>query len=245
MIPGVEHDDRYRMVEDEFLAVARLFTTHLHRAEYARLRTLAASQNAAAIREIERPVVAGSRQTAEARRKGEVRKREVRQRSVMGEGEDEGSVTGLMGLLESPRRDRRSIGRGLVREGLKTRAGAGFRERIVRGQGTRREEAGDEAGEETADEPELPPLRLTSTVRREEASPTEAESSTHGSRAKPRTTGSAKTRPRDSAVVEIDDDDDDPFGITRRKARREKSKEQLRRTEAVIKPQRDTMPSFL
>ncbi|KAL2129181.1 hypothetical protein VTI74DRAFT_8109 [Chaetomium olivicolor] len=56
MIEGIDHDDRYRMVEDEFLAVAGEFTRHLHAAEYQRLRGLARSQNAETIRSISRPV---------------------------------------------------------------------------------------------------------------------------------------------------------------------------------------------
>ncbi|VBB76727.1 Putative protein of unknown function [Podospora comata] len=56
MIEGVDHDDRYRMVEDEFLAVAGEFTRHLHAAEYQRLKGLARSQNADTISNISRPV---------------------------------------------------------------------------------------------------------------------------------------------------------------------------------------------
>ncbi|RSM01437.1 hypothetical protein CEP52_008570 [Fusarium oligoseptatum] len=44
MRPGPQHDDRYRMVEDEFVNMAHQFTTHLHRAEYNRLKSLAKSQ---------------------------------------------------------------------------------------------------------------------------------------------------------------------------------------------------------
>ncbi|KAK4174148.1 hypothetical protein QBC36DRAFT_45912 [Triangularia setosa] len=56
MIEGVDHDDRYRMVEDEFLAVAGEFTRHLHAAEYQRLKGLARFQNAETISAISRPV---------------------------------------------------------------------------------------------------------------------------------------------------------------------------------------------
>lgn len=44
MIPGLQHDDRWRMVEDEFLATAHKFTAHLHAAEYHRLREMARKQ---------------------------------------------------------------------------------------------------------------------------------------------------------------------------------------------------------
>jgi hypothetical protein len=56
MIEGLEDDDRYRMVEDEFVAVAGIFTAHLHAAEYHRLKEKARAQNADTIRSISRPV---------------------------------------------------------------------------------------------------------------------------------------------------------------------------------------------
>lgn len=44
MIPGLLQDDRWRMVEDEFVATAHRFTAHLHAAEYHRLKELAKIQ---------------------------------------------------------------------------------------------------------------------------------------------------------------------------------------------------------
>ena len=41
MHPGLNADDIYVMVEDEFLATAQLYTQHLHQAEYQRLKALA------------------------------------------------------------------------------------------------------------------------------------------------------------------------------------------------------------
>ncbi|KAI5290083.1 hypothetical protein KEM52_000574 [Ascosphaera acerosa] len=38
MIEGMDHDDRYMMVEDELLQTAQLYTRHLHQAAYDRLR---------------------------------------------------------------------------------------------------------------------------------------------------------------------------------------------------------------
>lgn len=86
MIEGWEHDDGFRMVEDELLATARQFTAHLHAAEYQRLKDEAASQNAETIRRISRPVV-GSKsalvkqkhERAERRRQQE----EARQRLLL------------------------------------------------------------------------------------------------------------------------------------------------------------------
>lgn len=59
MLDGWENDDRYRMVEDEFLDVAKEFTQHLHAAEYLRLKAVARNKSSSTISEISRPVVGG------------------------------------------------------------------------------------------------------------------------------------------------------------------------------------------
>jgi hypothetical protein len=56
MKDGLDADDIWVMVEDEFLATAKLYTQHLHHAEYQRLKKLARSQNASTIQSISRPV---------------------------------------------------------------------------------------------------------------------------------------------------------------------------------------------
>jgi predicted nucleic acid-binding Zn ribbon protein len=56
MDEGLDKDDMFRMVEDEFLDMAKQFTQHLHAAEYQRLKKAARSQNAAVINSISRPV---------------------------------------------------------------------------------------------------------------------------------------------------------------------------------------------
>ncbi|KAK4693183.1 hypothetical protein P7C71_g4161, partial [Lecanoromycetidae sp. Uapishka_2] len=55
MRPGLDADDIYIMVEDEFHSVAQQFTKHLHHAEYIRLRNEAKSRNAGTINSISRP----------------------------------------------------------------------------------------------------------------------------------------------------------------------------------------------
>ncbi|KAL8741972.1 MAG: hypothetical protein Q9190_005479 [Brigantiaea leucoxantha] len=45
MHEGLDRDDIYIMVEDEFLSVARTFTAHLHHAEYIRQKNLARARN--------------------------------------------------------------------------------------------------------------------------------------------------------------------------------------------------------
>lgn len=236
MIPGIAHDDRFRMVEDEFLSIARLFTAHLHRVEYARLKNLAASQNAAAIREIERPVVGGGRKTAERARRSEQKRRGAKQKKMLGEKgkgvEGNGEMTGLRGLLESPRKDRRRVG---GRE-VKTRTG----EDLDRRQGNRRSKT---EGEQMGMEAELPQIPLSSSSRVAPSSSSKPTSDAPGPRAERSSPPLPRTTAKEVAVVEVDDDDDDPFGMKRRRARREKSREKLRRTD-LGRGDGDFMPSF-
>lgn len=56
MIEGFRNDDRFRLVEDEFMDVAKDFTQHLHAAEYLRLKNAAKSRNVDAIQNIARPL---------------------------------------------------------------------------------------------------------------------------------------------------------------------------------------------
>lgn len=59
------------MVEDEFLSTAHLYTSHLHKAEYIRLKKLARAQNASTIQNIARPVDDRTEQSGESRKKME------------------------------------------------------------------------------------------------------------------------------------------------------------------------------
>ncbi len=69
MREGLDQDDIYIMVEDEFQAVARMFTQHLHHAEYLRLKNLVKSQNASTIQSISRPVDPRTTMRPETRKK--------------------------------------------------------------------------------------------------------------------------------------------------------------------------------
>ncbi|KAE9977775.1 hypothetical protein BLS_001141 [Venturia inaequalis] len=71
MRAGLEQDDIWVMVEDEFLSTAHLYTSHLHKAEYLRLKKLARSQNASTIQNISRPVDDRTEQSGESRKKME------------------------------------------------------------------------------------------------------------------------------------------------------------------------------
>lgn len=68
MIEGRHHDDRYKMVEDEFYAIAQSFTQHLHHAEYKRLEALAISQHASTTNLMRRPVDPNTQMSAELSR---------------------------------------------------------------------------------------------------------------------------------------------------------------------------------
>jgi len=108
MIEGVDHDDKYRMVEDEFLSVAGDFTRHLHAAEYQRLKNLARSQNAETIQNISRPVT--GEMTDLVKRRHAALDTAARQRrglaSVLGKRpeNDDLRATSLQGLMDSPRK---------------------------------------------------------------------------------------------------------------------------------------------
>lgn len=63
MLPS---DERYIMVEDEFLSIAQTYTRSLHRAEYERLQHLAKTTHARRITEIQRPVAGVQRMSKAA-----------------------------------------------------------------------------------------------------------------------------------------------------------------------------------
>jgi hypothetical protein len=230
MLPGLDRDDRYRMVEDEFLATAQRFTAHLHRAEYDRLKRVAKSQNAATIRAIERPVVAGLRKTNTAKRRQEAVRKVASQRKVL--GDDRGAAddlpwmgTSLQGLMDAPRIESRAIAASSGPASSGTRAAAGFTS--TRGEATELERPGV---------PPSPARPRTSDVK-----PQSAVRHYLGS-----------SHSATDAPIDMDDDDDDdendPFGINKRRVRREISREQLRKTSEMSpprKPSPDSIPSFL
>ncbi|KAM7185344.1 hypothetical protein V8F33_012462 [Rhypophila sp. PSN 637] len=111
---GIDKDDRYRMVEDEFLAVAHDFTRHIHAAEYQRLKNIAKSQNEETIQNISRPVT--GEMTELVKRRQAVLNTAKRQRKILGkrsantdseDDEDERDRrkeggSSLQGLMDSP-----------------------------------------------------------------------------------------------------------------------------------------------
>ncbi|KEY71397.1 hypothetical protein S7711_05660 [Stachybotrys chartarum IBT 7711] len=218
MNAGSFSDDQFRMVEDEFDHTAQQFTRHLHHAEYARLKSLAKSQNAATISAIERPVV--GRPSAEVQRRKDAAKRAAKQRRALQDAAGDGAGvpwagTSLQGLMERPTRDFNMIPCSPSKS--RTRAAAGHQ--------SSRANAGHN-GRESPETRDSTPTRHRGPSRQQE-------------------------RRVDTVIMEMEDgisDDDDPFGIQRRKARREKSREQLRRPPKKTSPSPvslDDIPSFL
>lgn len=131
MDEGLEHDDRYRIVEDELLSVAQRWTVHLHAAEYKRQQKMAKSRNAETISSISRPIT--GRMPDHTRRKVESIDRSKTQRSAVegligSDDSDDGLPyvgTTLHGLMDSPRGKSASLSKvGSFKTG--TRAAAGF-----------------------------------------------------------------------------------------------------------------------
>ncbi|KAK3399836.1 hypothetical protein B0T20DRAFT_170490 [Sordaria brevicollis] len=124
MIEGPRFDDRYRMVEDEFLAVAGEFTRHLHAAEYQRLKSLASSKNAQTIHDISRPVTSAPTdavrrrhaklETAARQQKGLAKVLRKRRADHDSDSEEKPwTGTSLQGLMDSPRKKQAPLNRSL------------------------------------------------------------------------------------------------------------------------------------
>ncbi|KAM0339539.1 hypothetical protein ACHAPQ_001645 [Fusarium lateritium] len=284
MRPGLDHDDRYRMVEDEFLNMAHQFTTHLHRAEYNRMKNLAKNQNADAIREIERPIVGAP--TLLARQRHDTAQRIVKQRKLLGSDANVKDTpyagSSLQGLMESPRKEHKWISAGLA-DAAKTRASTGFnsqkisplRMKQISKPSSAKKRQISLADDDETDEGDDMDLATPSRTPTAKAVRTSHTSSPVMPRSAPRPTfstpralktslnnaprpGSSVKRPttapggseaRSTAKhrdAREDIDDDDPFGITKRRIQRQKSREQVRKPEekAPAKSSLDDIPSF-
>lgn len=138
MTEGLENDDKYRMVEDEFFAVASRFTAHLHAAEYQRLKAQTKTQNAETIKNISRPVVGSLTELARKRQEELLRKKKQcealrkakEEAGVDDESGDETSMpwhgTSLQGLMDSPKKKEVPL-TALARTDSGTRASTLFR----------------------------------------------------------------------------------------------------------------------
>lgn len=83
MHEGLDRDDIYIMVEDEFHAIARTFTQHLHHAEYMRLKALAKNRNASAASTISRPVDSITAMRVETKKRKEAEARDARNKAAL------------------------------------------------------------------------------------------------------------------------------------------------------------------
>ncbi|KAI0173285.1 hypothetical protein GGR52DRAFT_380009 [Hypoxylon sp. FL1284] len=139
MVEGLEQDDLYRMVEDEFLSTAQQYTAHLHAAEYHRLKAATKSQNADAIRDISRPVVGRMTDLVKIKqdRKARLQKQKMATRKAAAnrdrshdhtetEDDDEWHSASLHGLMESPRKQAARLDNPTKMATSTTRAAAGF-----------------------------------------------------------------------------------------------------------------------
>ncbi|KAI0470339.1 hypothetical protein F4859DRAFT_128730 [Xylaria cf. heliscus] len=139
MIEGIDGDDRYRMVEDEFLATAQQFTAHLHAAEYKRLKAVSELENAQMIKNISRPVVGQLTDLVKIKqeRNALIKKQRFAARKLRRDGSSSDESPGtddlnnswqkksLYGLMESPGKRTKRLGR-LPSAPSVTRAAAGF-----------------------------------------------------------------------------------------------------------------------
>lgn len=252
MIPS---DDTFRMVEDEFLHVAQRFTTHLYRAEYSRLKALAKSQNAAAIHAIERPVIGPA--TRISKHRSDALHRAARQANITDDEPPPWMATGLRGLMDSPRKEARTI-RSYAMTVPGTRAAAGFGSRVaagrdvsvVRRQVSTSQDESDEADDLGGPSSIRPPAKSIAGVRSVTFQTGQTTNrplkQINRVKSEPNLKHPSRSDKPGRARLEDnygDDDDDDPFGIKKRKIRRAQSREQLRKPPE--KPSRTTSPDLI
>jgi hypothetical protein len=72
MHPGMDEDDKYIMVEDEFISTARLFTAHLHHASYRQHIKQAASRAKSAMTPIVRATVGDGKAKLAVQKQNEI-----------------------------------------------------------------------------------------------------------------------------------------------------------------------------
>jgi hypothetical protein len=151
MIEGLDGDDRYRMVEDEFLSTAQQFTAHLHAAEYERLKAASEMENAQMIKNISRPVIGQMTDLVRIKRERKALEEKQRlaarnSRKLQGvnasgddesteydEGHDSWQKQSLYGLMESPTTKRYAARLDVVPTATwVTRAAAGYNSKVAK-----------------------------------------------------------------------------------------------------------------
>lgn len=143
MDEGMDHDDKYRMVEDEFLSTAQKFTVHLHTAEYKRRERDVKARRAEAISSISRPVT-GKMPDHTKRKLANIDQAKT-QRAIIqdlvgkkaiqvDDSDDELELpyvgTTLHGLMDSPRKMKAPLGKLRFSGVATTRAAAGYQKPV-------------------------------------------------------------------------------------------------------------------
>lgn len=155
LIEGLDKDDAWIMVEDEFYAVAQTFTQHLHYAEYVRRTKEAKARNAANFGELDRPTDGRTAIPKNVQRKHEAEELAARQKAGLGpvlggnadeheDTEDEKMWAGthLHDLLTSPRKARSLAGVQTIKSA--TRAAAGYGQAAASTSSQAKASSGDE-----------------------------------------------------------------------------------------------------
>ena len=136
MREGYSQDDVWMMVEDEFLATAKLYTAHIHHAEYQRLKKLAKSRGDRTLSSIARQTDLMTEQSnstrlrQEAQEKDKLIKDGMRKidASYVSESEDDEYMQDpqLAGLMTGSQRASKDL-TGMGKAKSNTRAAAGFK----------------------------------------------------------------------------------------------------------------------
>ncbi|CAG8041215.1 unnamed protein product [Penicillium olsonii] len=136
LLPGLDRDDGWVMVEDEFYAVAQTYTQHLHYAEYIRRRKEVKENHGSLSEDIERPTddrtllpksVERQRELEALRKRqnaGLAQLADERSNEVVEDDDDLWAGTHLHDLMTSPRKSRSLAGIQNLRSS--SRAAAGF-----------------------------------------------------------------------------------------------------------------------
>nr|OQO26406.1 hypothetical protein B0A51_05592 [Rachicladosporium sp. CCFEE 5018] len=126
-------DQVFRMVEDEFLSTAKLYTRHLHREAYVEAKRRARARGGAMLRELGRGIDTRTERGKRGEMEDEVRDRRKREKSEEGDEEREEwldpQLAGLMKGREEARvvcRTSRGVGRKVAGVKGDTRAARGF-----------------------------------------------------------------------------------------------------------------------